>query len=75
MFNLVDLLPPTRKKEIESEGAYVLVVRKGIDEIVSSDELEAEQKALTPDKQFYHMYQKKMMTKRARYNLCFAEQG
>ena len=68
-----EYLPDSYKPK--AEKAAVLVVRKGINAFVSADELQAEQKALTPDTKFYHSRQKKVMNKHARYNLCFAPEG
>ncbi len=53
------------------EGASVLVIRKGINHFVSSDELFKEQKSLNHDKKAF-MYGR-VVNKRARYNLCFSE--
>ena len=52
LINLNDYLPESYKSK--ADEARVLVVRKGIGAFVPIDELQAEQKKLTPDTKFYH---------------------
>jgi hypothetical protein len=53
------------------EPAYLLIVRKGLNRFVNSDDLYTEQAALTKDTKAF-MYGR-VVNKQARHNLCFAD--
>lgn len=63
--------------DIKTDEAYVLVIRKGVNAILSSDDgkdddsLYEEQMGLTPDKKA--KMRGRVCNKRARYNLCFGK--
>lgn len=73
LIKLNDSLPSDMKAE---EDAYILVVREGIDTLLkgdgkTKDHMFTEQKTLDVDKKAF-MYGR-VVNKKARYNLCFAE--
>ena len=57
-------------KDVETEAAYLLIIKNGISAIVDPSELYAEQDALEKDKKAF-MYGR-VVNKKARHNLCFA---
>lgn len=72
-YDLTTLLENEENVDMKDvDGASVLVIRNGVDFFVNADELFKEQKALNHDKKAF-MYGR-VVNKRARYNLCFAEE-
>jgi len=74
---LVDQSNNTKDKD--KDGAYLLVVTNGLAALMkdanAATKLLVEQTALQVDTKFWHARQKRVMNKRARYNLCFAASG
>ena len=56
-----------------SDEAYVLIIRNGISEFISPDELLAEQRSLNWDKKA--LFRGVIKNKNARWNLCYDEYG
>lgn len=67
MVKLNKLLP----SEIKAEKAYLLIVKKGVNCFVNSEELSDEQKTLDRDTKFLN--KGKVCNKKARHNLCFSD--
>ena len=67
LINLNKFLP----KDKEGEDACVLIIRKGVNYFVNSDDLYKEHDKLDVDKKAY--MRGRVVNKRARYNLCFAD--
>lgn len=59
--------------------ASIMIIRNGVNTILDGvgtvDDLLIEQQNLTPDKHYWDMRRSKVLNKRARFNLCFGDQG
>jgi alkylated DNA repair dioxygenase AlkB len=71
--SLLKNLPADELRQAAPKGAYVLVVKSGVDALVSADDLFEEQKALDWDKKVF-MYGR-VVNKHARYNLCYGSES
>ena len=80
---LNEYLPDKYKKNKDIEQAAILVIRNGVNIILGdnkskkskSDLMFAEQYKLNPDTKYFDTRRQKVLNKRARYNLCFSDQG
>ena len=81
---LNDYLPDKYKKSNNIDKAAVLVIRNGVNIILKNidsqtknpaDQMFDEQYKLNPDTKYFDTRRKKVLNKRARYNLCFADEG
>jgi hypothetical protein len=61
--------------EYDVEPAYILIIRKGVEKLVSLDDIKAEQFSLEPDTRYWDTRRKKVLNKHARGNLCFSKEG
>lgn len=60
----------------EGYEAGILIIKDGVDRLLylhAADDLLDEQDILTPDKKYWDRRRKKVLNKRARHNLCFAD--
>jgi alkylated DNA repair dioxygenase AlkB len=76
MCNLNMVLPDEYQELSGDQDALVLIIRNGIEFFgVDPDELYMEQECLDHDMKYYDTRRKRVLNKRARYNLCFNQMG
>ena len=77
---LNDYLPDKLKKSNNIKNAGVLIIRNGVNLLLkdtnkNADNMFNEQYKLDPDRKYYDTRRKKVLNKRARFNLCFGNIG
>ena len=59
--------------------ASIMIIRNGVNTVLNGvgtvDDLLIEQQSLNPDKHYWDTRRSKVLNKRARFNLCFGDQG